>query len=161
MLFPLHATIGRRTEVTLLACSLDPSGRLRTLAEIELRLHRSRGRRITHARLPVHRSNLTENVVAELSSPLAVLAALLRLCRRLAHAARRLVQTSAVLGCARNGEPDKPVGDRPDWPPRRAAGHDARAISQQTGHKPGSASLFAYLRVVDQWTDNAVVVVGL
>jgi integrase len=41
------------------------------------------------------------------------------------------------------------------------AGHDVRTISAQTGHAPNSASLYAYLRVADRWSDNAVTGLGL
>jgi site-specific recombinase XerD len=43
----------------------------------------------------------------------------------------------------------------------RRAGHDVKTISQQTGHAPNSRVLYDYLRVVDQWSDNAVAGIGL
>jgi integrase len=43
----------------------------------------------------------------------------------------------------------------------RRAGHDAKTISQQTGHAPNSRVLYDYMRTVDQWADNAVAGIGL
>ena len=43
----------------------------------------------------------------------------------------------------------------------RRAGHDVKTISDQTGHAPNSKALYAYLRRVDQWADNAVKGIGL
>lgn len=43
----------------------------------------------------------------------------------------------------------------------RRAGHDVKTISAHTGHSPNSAVLYRYLRVVDQWADNAAAGIGL
>lgn len=43
----------------------------------------------------------------------------------------------------------------------RRAGHDAKTISQHTGHAPNSPVLYDYMRTVDQWADNAVAGIGL
>jgi integrase len=43
----------------------------------------------------------------------------------------------------------------------RRAGHDARAIAEQGGWSPTSSVLYGYMRVVDRWTDNAVVGIGM
>lgn len=43
----------------------------------------------------------------------------------------------------------------------RRAGHDAKTIAAQGGWSPNSAALHGYMRVVDQWSDNAVAGIGL
>lgn len=43
----------------------------------------------------------------------------------------------------------------------RRAGHDAKTIAMQGGWSPNSAVLHGYMRVVDQWSDNAVAGIGL
>ncbi|MEU0468257.1 site-specific integrase [Amycolatopsis sp. NPDC006131] len=43
----------------------------------------------------------------------------------------------------------------------RRAGHDAKTIAAQGGWSPTSAVLHGYMRVVDQWADNAVAGIGL
>ncbi|WP_246037911.1 tyrosine-type recombinase/integrase [Saccharothrix texasensis] len=43
----------------------------------------------------------------------------------------------------------------------RRAGHDAKTISQHTGHAPNSRVLYDYMRTVDQWADNAAAGIGL
>lgn len=43
----------------------------------------------------------------------------------------------------------------------RRAGHDAKTIAAQGGWKPNSATLYGYMQVVDEWTDNATEGIGL
>ncbi|MGH2867284.1 MAG: tyrosine-type recombinase/integrase [Solirubrobacteraceae bacterium] len=43
----------------------------------------------------------------------------------------------------------------------RQAGHDVTTIAQQGGWDPNGAALHRYLRIVDQWTDNALAGIGL
>lgn len=43
----------------------------------------------------------------------------------------------------------------------RRAGHDIATIAAQGGWKPNSTSLHEYIRIVDQWTDNALIGIGL
>lgn len=43
----------------------------------------------------------------------------------------------------------------------RRAGHDVKTICNQTGHSPKSGTVYDYIRIVDQWADNAVAGIGL
>lgn len=43
----------------------------------------------------------------------------------------------------------------------RRAGHDTATIADQGGWKRNSAALQEYIRIVDQWTDNALAGIGL
>lgn len=43
----------------------------------------------------------------------------------------------------------------------RRAGHDAATIAAQGGWMPNSSALHEYIRIVDQWTDNALAGIGL
>lgn len=43
----------------------------------------------------------------------------------------------------------------------RRAGHDTTTIATQGGWGPNSSSLHEYIRIVDQWTDNALAGIGL
>ncbi|MEV4749046.1 tyrosine-type recombinase/integrase [Streptosporangium sp. NPDC049248] len=43
----------------------------------------------------------------------------------------------------------------------RRAGHDAKTIAQQGGWSPNSRVLYEYMRIVDQWADNATAGLGL
>lgn len=43
----------------------------------------------------------------------------------------------------------------------RRAGHDPKTISATTGHSPNSRVLYDYMRVVDEWSDNALNGIGL
>lgn len=43
----------------------------------------------------------------------------------------------------------------------RRAGHDPKTISATTGHSPTSRVLYEYMRVVDEWSDNALKGIGL
>jgi len=43
----------------------------------------------------------------------------------------------------------------------RRASHDVAAIAAQGGWEPTSRVLFGYIRIVDQWTDNALIGIGL
>lgn len=43
----------------------------------------------------------------------------------------------------------------------RRAGHDTATIADQGGWQRGSAALQEYIRIVDQWTDNALAGIGL
>lgn len=43
----------------------------------------------------------------------------------------------------------------------RRAGHDAKTIAEQGGWSPNSRVLYEYMRVVDQWADNATAGLGL
>ncbi|MFI6889174.1 tyrosine-type recombinase/integrase [Streptosporangium canum] len=43
----------------------------------------------------------------------------------------------------------------------RRAGHDAKTIALQGGWSPTSSALYEYMRIADQWSDNAVAGIGL
>lgn len=43
----------------------------------------------------------------------------------------------------------------------RRAGHDAKTIAEQGGWSPNSKVLYEYMRIVDQWADNATAGLGL
>lgn len=43
----------------------------------------------------------------------------------------------------------------------RRAGHDAKTIAEQGGWSPNSRVLYEYMRIVDQWADNATAGIGL
>ncbi|WP_371927693.1 site-specific integrase [Lentzea sp. HUAS12] len=43
----------------------------------------------------------------------------------------------------------------------RKAGHDAKTIAAQGGWRPNSAELYRYTQIVDAWSDNAPVGIGL
>ncbi|WP_433426306.1 tyrosine-type recombinase/integrase (plasmid) [Microtetraspora malaysiensis] len=43
----------------------------------------------------------------------------------------------------------------------RAAGHDAKTIAEQGGWSPNSSVLYRYMRIVDEWADNATAGLGL
>ncbi|MDI2130560.1 site-specific integrase [Yinghuangia seranimata] len=43
----------------------------------------------------------------------------------------------------------------------RRAGHDAKSIADQGGWSPTSTALYGYMRIVDEWADNAALGLGL
>lgn len=43
----------------------------------------------------------------------------------------------------------------------RRAGHDAKTIGEQGGWSPNSGVLYRYMRIVDEWADNATAGIGL